>query len=34
MGVTTGNGLASAQINIADPLSKNVKSVYVGFLLS
>ena len=34
MGVTIGTGLATPQINIVDPLSKNVKSVYVGFFLS
>ena len=34
MGATIGTGLATAQINKIDPLSKNVKSVYVGFFLS
>ena len=31
MGVTIVTGLATAQINEVDPLSKNVKSVYMGF---
>ena len=34
MGATIGTGLATAQINKVDPLSKNVKSVYVGFFLN
>ena len=34
MGATIGTGLATAQINKVDPLSKNVRSVYVGFFLS
>ena len=34
MGPTIGTDLATAQINKVDPLSKNVKSVYVGFFLS
>ena len=34
MGDTICIGLATAQINKVDPLSKNVKSVYVGFFLS
>jgi len=34
MGVTIVTGLATAQINKVDPLSKNVKSVYVEFFLS
>ncbi len=33
MGATIGTGLATARINKVDPLSKNVKSVYVGFFL-
>ena len=34
MGATIVTGLATAQINKVDPLSKNVKSVYVEFFLS
>ena len=34
MGVTIVTGLANAQINKVDPLSKNVKSVYMEFFLS
>ena len=34
MGVTIASGLATAQINKVDPLSKNVKSVYMEFFLS
>ena len=33
MGATIGTGLATTQINKTDPLSKNVRSVYVGFFL-
>ena len=33
MGVTIVTGLATAQINKVDPLSKNVKSVYMEFFL-
>ena len=33
MGATIGSGLATAQINKVDPLSRNVKPVYVGFFL-
>ena len=34
MGATIGTDLATAQINKVDPLSKNVKSVYMEFFLS
>jgi len=34
MGVTIGTGLATAQINKVDPLSQNVKLVYMVFFLS
>ena len=34
MGATIVTGLATAQINKVDPLSKNVKSVYMEFFLS
>ena len=34
MSVTIVTGLATAQINKVDPLSKNVKSVYVEFFPS
>ena len=34
MGVTIVTGLATAQINKVDPLSKNIKSVYMEFFLS
>ena len=34
MSVTIVTGLATAQINKVDPLSKNVKSVYMEFFLS
>ena len=30
---TIGTGLATAQTNKVDPLSKNVKSVYEGYLI-
>ena len=33
MGVTIGAGLATTQINKVDPLSKNVKSVYMGVFI-
>ena len=34
MGATIVTGLAIVQINKVDPLSKNVKSVYMEFFLS
>jgi len=34
MGAIIDTGLASVQINKVDPLSKNVKSVYMEFFLS
>ena len=34
MGATIGTGLATARINKVDPLSNNVKSVYMEFFLS